>query len=201
MRDAGSAWSLVTAGVLAVVLVACADPVVEGEVLSADPVPSDTATSDPDSSDSDPSDPDPSDPVPSDPPTADGDAVIPGTCPDGLADELDALVASQLVAFAADDWVAALSLASDEFRIGFDADRLRATIEEGFPAVADAVGHRSAVCRYRPPGNELAAVAALDVTVTGIDGDVEELRYLFVRDPRGWGIAGAGPIDAGTTTA
>ncbi|WP_157041957.1 DUF4864 domain-containing protein [Nitriliruptor alkaliphilus] len=137
--------------------------------------------------------------VPGSPGSPEDRALAPPTAcdPDDLA-AMDAVIAGQLAAFAADDWEAALGFASDEFRAGMDPETFAAVIEEGYPVAADAAEHRSEACVTRGGG-----AAEVRVEVVATDGDTAGMVYLLV-DEDGWAIAGAVPVplevDAPDTT-
>lgn len=130
-------------------------------------------------------------PEPDDEPDASADPHGELACSDGDLSAIDAVIDDQLEAFVDDDYAGALELASEDFREGFDEERFRDVIEEGFPIVAEATGHTSDVC-VRDGGN-----AQLLVTVEGESGQEAELVYLMVREGGEWRIGGAEPAGAG----
>lgn len=106
-------------------------------------------------------------------------------CDEETRAAIDETIDAQLAAFADDDFETALGLASEQFRDAFDVDRFRATIEDDYPVVADAVGHTSDLCVRQ------GAAAQLLVTVEGRDGSEQELVYTMTREGDAWRVAGA----------
>lgn len=129
-------------------------------------------------------------PEPDDEPDASADPHGELACSDEDLGKIDEVIDDQLEAFVDDDYAGALELASEDFREGFDEERFRDVIEEGFPIVAEATGHTSDVC-VRDGGN-----AQLLVTVEGASGQEAELVYLMVLEGGAWRIGGAEPADA-----
>lgn len=100
-------------------------------------------------------------------------------------DEIDAVIARQLDAFAAGDWEAALDLASSDVREAVDAEAFEVLIEERHPVAANGAEHRSQTCVTPRPG-----IAELRVVLIGADGERADVRYHLV-DEAGWRVADA----------
>jgi hypothetical protein len=114
-----------------------------------------------------------------------------GDCGDEVVDAVDAVIAGQLAALAADDHERALGFASEEFQASFDAERFEALIDGSYPIVADAVEHRTGRCRQPEP-----EAVEVEVAVTASDGAEGVFLYVLL-DEDGWAIAGA--IEVETT--
>ena len=108
-----------------------------------------------------------------------------GGCEDAVVEAVDEVLASQLAAFAAQDWEAAWSHASDAFRQAVDAEGLARIIEEGFPVVAEAASHTVGDCEQR--GDRVSAL----VTVVGRSGQEALVAYELVRERGTWAVDGA----------
>jgi hypothetical protein len=121
-------------------------------------------------------------PVPAPPPSAEPPV---GDCGDEVVAEVDAVIAGQLAALAADDHERALGFASEDFRASFDAAAFEALIDGSYPVVADAVEHRIGRCRRPEP-----ATVEVEVAVTAADGAEGVYLYLLV-DEDGWAVGGA----------
>lgn len=118
-------------------------------------------------------------------PSAAPTAGVATDCGDELT-ALDAVITSQLAAFADDDWELALSLTSRDFRAGgIDADGLRQIVTSGYAVAADAADHEVLGCVR---GGDDAQVL---VDITATDGGSLELVYLLTREDGGWRISGA----------
>lgn len=115
----------------------------------------------------------------------DGDPHGELACADDILAQIDETIDAQLAAFAEDDFGTALGLASEGFQEGLDEDTFRQIIEQDYPVVANAVGHRSGVCV------EQDGSAQLLVTVQGEDGTAQELVYTMALEDDGWRIEGA----------
>jgi hypothetical protein len=108
-----------------------------------------------------------------------------GDCGDAVVDAVDAVIAGQLAALAADDHERALDFASEAFRASFDAEAFEALIDGSYPVVADAAEHHLGRCRQPEP-----AAVEVEVAVTATDGAAGVFIYLLV-DEGGWAVAGA----------
>ena len=137
-----------------------------------------------------------SEPGPADPP----DAAEPSEpaarpCDDEVVSSIDATVAGQLEAFAADDFEAALGFASRSFRSGIDAVAFRALILEAYPNLTDSAEHRSGACLITGEG-----VAEIRIEVTGEGGVRDDHLYLMVAEDGRWLVEAAVTPDDGDRT-
>lgn len=143
-------------------------------------------------------DDEPADEAPDDEPTDDAsDAApddVPGAphgqdCGPDVREAVVEVVERQLTALADDDLETAHAQASDGFRNDIDLDDFR-SILESFPEVIDPDSWTIGACATNGDNT-----AVLRVDVTGRSGSTAQLTYLVVDEPRGWGIAGATPLD------
>lgn len=107
-------------------------------------------------------------------------------CDDEVVAAIDATIAGQLEAFAADDFEAAIGFASRSFRSGVDVVTFRSLILEAYPNLTDAAEHRSGACRITGEG-----VAEIRIEVTGEGGVRDDHRYLMVAEDGRWLIEAA----------
>lgn len=120
--------------------------------------------------------------TPAAPPSEDGESearprqVRP--CDEATLAAIDEVIDGQLAAFRAGDFERALSFASAGFRAGVTPERFEQLITQGFPAVREAKGHRSAQC---VTDGEQAAVL---VVVSGRERS-DALAYQMVREDGG----------------
>lgn len=111
-------------------------------------------------------------------------------CDEATVAAIDEVIDGQLAAFRAGDFERALSFASAGFRARVPPERFEQLITQGFPAVREAKGHRSAQCLT--DGQQ----AAVLVVVTGREGS-DALAYQMVREDGRWRINGAQPAQGG----
>ncbi len=109
----------------------------------------------------------------------------PGGCEPAVVEAVDEVLASQLSAFAAQDWEEAWEHASDAFRQAVDVEGLERIVEEGFPVVAEAASHSVDGCEQR--GDRITAL----VTVVGRSGEEAVLAYELVSERGAWAVDGA----------
>lgn len=114
-----------------------------------------------------------------------------GDCTDEVREILGSTIDAQLDAFRAGDWEAALELATEDFRSGFDPARFQAVIESEFPIVAAHVDRAFGPCAVSADGEAQFAVEVTDDT-----GASRGLAYLLSREDGAWHIGGAIPLDA-----
>ncbi len=116
-------------------------------------------------------------------------------CDDEVVAAIDATIAGQLEAFAADDFEAAIGFASRSFRKGVDVATFRALILEAYPNLTDAAEHRSGACRITGEG-----VAEIRIEVTGEGGVRDDHLYLMVAEDGRWLVEAAVTPDEGDRT-
>lgn len=126
----------------------------------------------------------------SDPPATDAPTTDPMACGPDVDAAVNATIAGQLDAFAADDYAGALGFASRDFQASTDVAGFRQLIDGSYPEVADSVGHRVAGCLLVAEG-----VAHAVVDVTGREGGRVEMLYVLVAEggaaASGWAVAAA----------
>jgi hypothetical protein len=145
----------------------------------------------------------PTDPIESSEPEESGDPTEPrdlatpeeGPCDAEVVAAIDATIAGQLEAFAADDFEAAIGFASRSFRSGVDVASFRALIRESYPNLTDGAVHRSGACLMTTEG-----VAEIRIEVTGEGGVRDDHRYLMVAEDGRWLVAAAVTLDDGDRT-
>ncbi len=141
-------------------------------------------------------DPDPIEPGGSGPsePSGSSEPAV-GPCDAEVVAAIDATIAGQLAAFAADDFEAAIGFASRSFRAGVDVASFRALILEAYPNLTDDAVHRSGACTITAEG-----VAEIRIEVTGEGGTRDDHRYLMVAEDGRWLVAAAVTPDEGDRT-
>jgi hypothetical protein len=122
-----------------------------------------------------------------------GPAVRP--CDAEVIAAIDATIAGQLEAFAADDFEAAIGFASRSFRTGVDVDSFRALILEAYPTLTDDAVHRSGGCLITAED-----VAEVRIEVTGDGGARDDHVYRMVAEGDRWLVDAAVTPDGSDRT-